>query len=145
VIERTDRQFFAGTDVDAVVTALAQGLHAQGLGLTQTGPSSWKARGTVPSYGVVPEVRVTAMPSPQGFFLDVRFTIDLEGTGVVLAILAWFLCFPLAIGLAVLAYLDVSQKLRVLHGTFWTPVAHRIVAPNYPPALGGWGPPPNQG
>jgi hypothetical protein len=145
VIERTDRQFFAGTDVDAVLAALAQGLYPQGLVLSQTGPSSWKARGTVASYGVVPEVRLSATPSPQGFFLDVRFTLDLEGTGLVLAVLAWFFCLPLAIVLAVLAYLDIADKLRRLHAAFWTPVAHRIIAPNYPPALGGWGPPPNQG
>jgi hypothetical protein len=132
VIDRTDRQFFSGNGVADVVGRLGQGLAAQGLQLTQIGPSNWQARSNQATYGLVPKVSLSVSPSPNGFCLDVRFTCDFEGTAVIGLVVAWLFCFPAALILAVLAYQDITERLRQLHAVFWAPVQHLIVAPNYP-------------
>jgi len=132
VIDRTDRQFFSGSGVADVVGRLGQGLAAQGLGLAQIGPSNWQARSNQATYGLVPKVSLSVSPSPNGFYLDVRFTCDFEGTAIIGLIVAWFFCFPAAVILAVLAYQDITERLRQLHAAFWAPVQQLIVAPNYP-------------
>ena len=131
MIDRTDRQFFSGSGVAEVVGRLGQGLAAQGLQLGQIGPSNWQGRSNQASYGLVPKVSLSVTPSPGGFCLDVRFTLDLEGSAIIGLVLAWVFCFPAAVVLAVLAYQDITERLRQLHGAFWAPVQHLIVAPNY--------------
>jgi peptidoglycan/LPS O-acetylase OafA/YrhL len=89
---------------------------------------------------LVPKVSLSVSPSPSGFCLDVRFTLDIEGTAIIGLVIAWFFCFPVAVVLAVLAYQGISERLRQLHAAFWAPVQQLIVAPNY--AAPGWQQPP---
>jgi hypothetical protein len=140
VIDRTDRQFFSGTGVADVVGQLGQPLAGQGIQLIQIGPTNWQARGNQPSYGLVPKVSLTASPSPGGFYLDVRFSMDLDATAIIVLVIAWLFCFPAAVVLAILGYQDISERLRLLHASFWAPVGHLIVAPQYPTP--GWLQPP---
>ena len=37
-----------------------------------------------------------------------------------------------SVTLSVLAYQDITERLRQLHAAFWAPVQQLIVAPNYP-------------
>ena len=143
MIDRTDRQFFSGDGVADVVGRLGQGLAPQGLGLMQIGPSNWQARSNQATYGLVPKVALSAMPSANGFYLDVRFTFDIEPAAIVGLVVAYFFCFPAAIIFCVLAYQDITERLRQLHAAFWAPVQHLIVAPNYPAPT--WQQPPPAG
>jgi len=136
MIDQSDRRFFAGSDVASVISRLAQGLAAQNLDFTQTGPSNWRGRGTEPAYGVVPVVRLSVTPSPDGFCIDARFTLDIEGLGIAVFVVAWFFCFPVAIVLALLAYQNVSTRQQELRNALWEPVRSQIIAPNYAPPLG---------
>lgn len=151
MFDRTDRQFFSGQDVQGIVGTIQQGLHAQGIPIQQTGPTTWAGRGTIPSWGLVPKVSVSAAPSPQGFYVDIRVLADVEGSGIVAFIVAWFLFFPVAIVLGYMAYQDFVQRRDYLIHALWSPVGHLIVAPNYPapqfnqaPAYPPQGPPAGQ-
>lgn len=142
VLDKTERQFFAGRDVDGVVRTIGQTLYAQGILLQQTGPQTWAGRGQFAQWGLVPKVSVYAAPSPQGFYLDVRVTADIEGSGIAMLIVCWFVFFPVALVLAYMAYQDFSQRQYTLHQSIWSPIAHLFVPPNYPPVFGAPGQPP---
>ncbi|HNS96244.1 MAG TPA: hypothetical protein PKL73_04775 [Polyangiaceae bacterium] len=133
MFDRTDRQFFAGQDVQGVVTPLQRVLHSQGIPLQQTGATSWSGRGTVPSWGLVPKIHINAHPSQQGFFLDIRVFADVEGNGIIAFILAWFFFFPVAIVLGFVAHNNFVQQRDYLIHSLWSPVGHLIATPNYPP------------
>ncbi len=132
MIDRTDRQFFAGTKLEEVIGRLGAGLAREGLVLVQTGPGSWQARGKLATYGLVPKLLLLASPSPHGFYLDARLSFDLEPSAVIVLLVAWVFCFPVALLLALLAYQDLSDRLRVLNAALWAPVAELVVPPNYP-------------
>ncbi len=133
MLDRTDRQFFAGKQLEEVIGRMGAGLVAQGMTLVQTGPGSWQARGSVPSYGLVPKLSLMASPSPDGFYLDARFTVDFGTDALIVLLVTWLICFPVTLLLALLAYQDLSERLRRLNGALWAPVADLIVAPNFPP------------
>jgi hypothetical protein len=141
VFDKTDRQFFSGQDVQSVVGTIQQALHAQGIPSQQTGPTTWAGRGVNPAWGLVPKVSIMAAPSPQGFYVDIRVLADIEGSGIVGFIVAWFLFFPVAIILGYMAYQDFTQRRDYLIHSLWSPVGHLIVAPNYPsPQFGNQAP-----
>jgi hypothetical protein len=143
VFDKTDRQFFAGQDVQSIVGTFQQVLHSQGIPTQQTGPSTWSGRGNMPSWGLVPKVSIAVGPSPNGFYVDIRVLADIEGGGIAGFIVAWFLFFPVAILLGYLAYQDFIQRRDYLIHSLWSTVGHLIVAPNYPsPQFGNPGFPP---
>lgn len=137
MFDKTERQFFAGQDVNGVVQTLQQVLYANGIALQQTGPSTWAGRGNTPSYGLVPRVSIVAAPTPQGFSVDLRVTADTEGSGIVIGIVLWFFFFPAAIILGYMAYQDFQQRQALLMQSMWGPVSHLFVAPNFGPMFGG--------
>lgn len=148
MFDKTERQFFAGQDVNGAILTLQQVLYANGIPLQQTGPTTWAGRGTMPAYGLVPRVSVVASPTPQGFSLDLRITADTEGSGIVIGIVLWFFFFPAAIILGYMAYQDFQQRQVLLMHSMWGPLSHLFVAPNFGPMFGGQaapgGPPPPQ-
>ena len=100
-------------------------------GRTRGERAGWRRRTPL-----VPTISFYAAPSPQGFYVDARLSVDNEGTGIVWFILLWIFFFPAAIVLAVLAYNDANARLQQLQQMLWAPVSHLLIAPNYPPAFG---------
>jgi hypothetical protein len=141
VFERTERQFFRGQDATAVVQTIQQALYASGVMTQQTGPAGWSGRGVSPSYGLVPKVSIFAAPSPDGFSVDVRIMADTEGSGIIVAIVLWFVFFPAALIVGYMAYQDFVQRQAQLFNSVWAPLGHLIVAPNYPAPQFGAPPP----
>ncbi len=140
MFDKTERQFFGGQDVQGVIQLLQQVLYSNGVVLSQTGPTTWAGRGTIPSYSIVPRVSVSVSPTPQGFCLDMRTTADNEGSGIVVFVVLWFVFFPAAIIVAFLAYQDFQQRQQALMQAMWAPLSPRFVAPNFAPAFGQPGP-----
>jgi hypothetical protein len=138
MLDKIDRRYFGGSDLQSIVAAVHAALHQQGIGLQQTGPSGWSGRGQQPSYGVVPRVGLTLTQTPQGAIADLRVSPDLEGSGIVLFVVAWLFFFPVAIILLVLGYQEWERRAQALVAAVWAPVAHRMIAPPAPQ----WGPPP---
>lgn len=136
VRDRSERQFFSGTDVNSIIGAVGNGLSAFDIQFVQTGSNSWLGKGSTPSYGMLQKVSLVVYPSPQGFYLDVRYGYDFDSTGAVLFVLAWFLFFPAAIVLAILAYNDFTARQDQLMQSIWNPVRNLIIAPNFAPAFG---------
>jgi hypothetical protein len=144
VFEKTERRFFAGQDVAGVVGTIQQTLYAAGMPSHQTGPSNWKARGQVPTWGLVPQVSIYAAPSPQGFYPDVQVSADVEGSGIAVFVVMWLVFFPVAIVLGYMAYSDFTTRIPQIHASIWAPLQHLFVAPNFAPPLAGagqWGAP----
>ena len=133
MLDRSDRQFFSGNDVNGLINTLLNSLYSAGLPVQQTGPNTWKARGTVPSYGMVPVVSIVAMPTPQGFCVDARCTVDIEGSGIAIFVVLWLVFFPAAIILGIMAYNALSPLPTQVLQVMWTPVQHLFIAPNYAP------------
>jgi hypothetical protein len=131
VFDKTERQFFAGQDVQGVVQTIQQALYANGIPTQQTGATTWAGRGVTPAWGLVPKVSIMAAPSPQGFYVDIRMLADIEGSGIAGFIIAWFLFFPVAIILGYMAYQDFTQRQAQLFHGIWSPLGHLIVAPNF--------------
>ena len=78
MFDKTERAFFAGTDVGAVVNRLHHALHASKLPLEQTGPATWSGKTYETSWSIAARVAMTASPTPQGFMLEVRITAPLD-------------------------------------------------------------------
>ena len=135
MLDRNERQFFSG-DPQSVVSAIGGSLSSGGIYLTPSGFNSWAGRAPTANYGLVSKVLVTATPIQNGFFLDVRVAPDFESNGIILFVVAWFVFFPVAVILAVLAYQDWQNRQQQLFAAIWGPVANRIVAPAGPPAWG---------
>jgi hypothetical protein len=132
MIDQSQRQYFTGQDVQGVITTVQGTLYSAGIQLQQTGPASWTGRGTAASYGMVPKVLIAALPMQGGFFLDVKVTPDFEGSGIVIFIVSWFVFFPLAIVLGVLAYQDWQRRGQQMLQSIWAPLAPRIAQPPGP-------------
>jgi hypothetical protein len=140
MLDRNDRQYFTGQDVQSVLSSLQSTLHASGIQLMPTGPSSWSGRGTLAVWSMVPKIQVSVMPVQGGFFLDLRISPDFEGNGIVLFVVSWFFFFPVAIVLAVLAYQDWQNRQTALFNALWAPLASRMApppGPQWPLAPGG--------
>ncbi|HET9955659.1 MAG TPA: hypothetical protein VFQ61_14190 [Polyangiaceae bacterium] len=136
MFEQTERQFFAGTDVNPVITALCGGLQTQGFRGQQTAANTWQAQSLATSYGTSLRVTMWVVPSPSGFAVEARYSAEFENNALIVFAVLWFVFFPAAIVLAILGYQDVTNRLFTLRGSFWMPVASRIVAPNFGPPLG---------
>lgn len=137
MLDKTERQYFPGQDLAGVIGILQGTLYNAGIGLQQTGPNQWSGRGNVASWGMVPKVLVSSMPTQEGFFLDVKTTPDVEGGGVVILIVCWVFFFPLAIILGFLAYQDWQNRQTQLSQLIWPPLGPRIGQPPMQP----WGSP----
>jgi hypothetical protein len=141
VLNRNERQFFAGSDLQAVMGPIQYALAAQGLRLQQVGPEAWATQGPPSSWGVVMKVSLFAMKSPSGFSLELHSGADLEGNGAMLLLVLAVFFFPAALIIGFLAYQEVQQRQAVLHHAVWSPVSHLFVAPNFPPPFAPPGPP----
>jgi hypothetical protein len=149
VLDKTERQFFAGEDSQSVIAAVQGALYQGGLPLSPTGPNTFAGRGSMASYGMVPKATVSLLPAQGGFFLDVRVAPDFETNSVVILVVAWLFFFPAALILMLMGYQDWQNRQALLFQSIWAPVAHRIAAPPAPTfgagppmAPGGYGPPP---
>jgi hypothetical protein len=132
-----NRQFFAGKDFDTVLGALLHGLHSQEISMAQTQSTMWLGQGMVASWGVTPRVSLSIVPSPSGFYVDIRISAQPEGSAVALLVVSWMFCFPLTILFGYLAYQDFTERRNQLLHTLWSSVSHLAIAPNYfPPQLG---------
>ena len=137
MLDKNERQFFPGQDLAGVIAILQGALYNAGISLQQTAPNQWSGRGNVASWGMVPKVLVSSMPTQDGFFLDVKTTPDIEGGGVVLFIVCWVFFFPLAIILGFLGYQDWQNRQNQLSQLIWAPLGPRIGQPPMQP----WGAP----
>jgi hypothetical protein len=135
VFDKTERKFFAGKDVDATMRVIRQALVPAAIDLQQVSSTQWRGRGTIPVYGLVPVVTVFAAPTPQGYYLDLRISADIEGSGIAIAIILWFVFFPITIVLGYLAYSDYTLRQNQLFQAIWTPIQHTFVEPNFAPAF----------
>ncbi len=141
MLDRNERNYFTGQDVQGVVMTLQGALAAQGIYLQPYGPSNWSGRGQAASYGIAPKASLTATPVQGGFFVDLRFSPDFESNSLVLFIVAWLVFFPVAVILAVMAYQDWEVRQRQLFYAVWSPVAGLMA----PPPMGMYGMPPGAG
>ncbi len=137
MLDKNERQFFAGNDPQPVIQGISGALYQAGIMLTQTGPNSWGGRAQTGAYGMVPKVAVSVMPVQGGFFIDVRVSPDFETNGLVIFLVAWLFFFPAAIILGLLGYQDWQNRQQQLSGALWSNVQHLMAAP--PPPQ--WGPP----
>jgi hypothetical protein len=144
MIDKSERRYFSGNDVYGVVGAVRDTLYRFGIPLDQTGPAQWSGTSSKTSWGTRQKAIVRAEQTPNGFSLDVRFTVDLDSSGILILILCWFFFFPAAIVLCVLAYQDVSRAEQDMLGAVWHPLQHAMIAPNFAPPFGppapGWHP-----
>jgi hypothetical protein len=140
VFDKTERAFFAGTDVPAVVRRLQSALHVAEVPTQQTAPASWVGRGVRTSWSIVPRVTMNAAPTPNGFMVEVRVSADVEPTGAIVLVVCWLFCFPAAILVAVLAHQDFTRRQAELFAGMLSEIGHLMIEPNFPPALGGFPP-----
>ena len=140
MLNRTERQFFAGSDLQSVMGPIQYTLPSQGIRLQQVGPECWNGQGPPSSWGVVMKISVFAMKSPTGFSLEFQSWAELEGNGAVLLCVLAIFFFPAALIIGFLAYQEVQQRQAVVHHAVWSPVSHLFVAPNFPPAFAPPGP-----
>jgi hypothetical protein len=141
MLDKNERQFFSQEHAESVIQTLSGTLLSAGIPLTQTGPNQWAGRGQVASHGVLPKVLVSMMPVQNGFFLDVRVVADFESNSIVIMVVLWFVFFPVAVILAIMAYQDWERRQLQLFQAIWMPLSNRIVAPPGPqfgPPGQGW-------
>lgn len=129
MLDKNERNYFPGTDVNGILTILGGALGQSGIQLTQFGPNTWSGKGNVVNYGIAPKASVTVTQMQDGFFLDVRMSAEFESNGLILFVFAWLLFFPVAIILAVMAYQDWEARMRQLFYAVWTPLAPRMGPP----------------
>jgi hypothetical protein len=137
MLDKSDRRYFSGSDVQSIVYSVQSTLHQHGIGFQQTGPNAWSGRGQQVSYGFVLRVGLTITPAGDATIADLRVSPDLEGSGIVIFVLAWLFFFPIAIVLALLGYQDWERRSNALVASVWTPLSNRMIAPPAP----HWGPP----
>lgn len=129
MLDKNERNYFPGTDVNGVLGVLGGALAQIGIPLAQFGPTTWSGRGNQVSYGIAPKVSVTVSQMQGGFFLDVRISADFESNALILFVVAWLFFFPAAIILAVLAYQDWEARSRQLFFAVWSPLGPRMGPP----------------
>src|SRR5688572_7756542 len=106
MLDRNERQYFSGQDIQSIVNAIGGSLSQLGIILQPTGMNTWAGRAPGPSWGMFAKVLVSAVPVQDGFYLDVRVAPDFDSGGIVIFVVAWFFFFPAAIILGVLGYQD---------------------------------------
>lgn len=133
MLNRTERQFFGGSDLQSVLGPIQYALQSQGIMLQQVGPQAWKGQGAPSSWGVAMKVSLFAMQSPTGHSLELGTWVDLEGNGLImLCVLAVFF-FPAALVVGFFAHQEMTQRQAAVHHAVWAPVSHLFVMPNFAP------------
>jgi hypothetical protein len=132
MLDKIDRRYFSGSDVHSLVQSVQATLHQQGISLQQTAPNAWSGRGQQVSYGFVLRVGLTLTPVGDATLADLRVSPDLEGSGIVIFVVAWLFFFPVAIILAVLGYQEWQRRSNELVAWVWAPLAQRMIAPPAP-------------
>jgi hypothetical protein len=135
MIDKNERQYFPGQDVQGVIQTIQGALYHMGIPTQQTGPSQWGGRAAQASYGLAPKVQLAVAPAQGGFFVDARVSADFETNGLIIFVVLWFLFFPAAIVIGVLAYQDFSNRTQHLHQAIWAPVMQRMTPAVAPPAM----------
>jgi hypothetical protein len=133
VLNRTERQFFGGNDLQSVMGPIQYALQSQGIRLQQVGPQAWNGGGAPSSWGMAMKVSFFAMQSPSGYSLELNSWADLEGNGVILLCVLGVFFFPAALIIGFLAYQEMTQRQAAVHHAVWSPVSHLFVAPNFAP------------
>lgn len=140
MIEKFERQYFAGNDTQSVVQSIQHTLYQSGIQVGQIAPNSFTGRAADVSYGLRLKATLTVFPAPNGFMIDLRIGSDIETNGIILLVVLWLVFFPAAIVIALLAYQDVSGRQMRLAQAVWGPVAGRMMAPPnmgyYPQQMG---------
>lgn len=131
MFDRTERGFFEGTDVARVMGPLSRTLDAEAAPLQQTAPSTWIARGSQVSWGMVHKVTVNISPTPQGFMLEVRVAADIQPSTVIPLVLLWIFCFPGALLVGLLAHQDFTQRQAALLDRMRAAVEPLMIPPNF--------------
>ena len=137
MFDKTERAFFAGSDVSAIVTPLQRALDGAEISTQQTGPATWSGKSHRAAWSLSPRVSVTAAPTPKGFMLEVRISADVESGGAIGMVVCWFFCFPVAILLGVLAHQEFTRRQAELFQTMYGQLRHKMIEPNFPPPFAG--------
>jgi len=142
VLNRSERQFFGGSDLQSVTGPIHYALQSHGIALQQVGPQAWGGRGAPSSWGVAMKVSLFAMQSPSGYSLELHTWAELEGNGVILLCLLGIFFFPAALVVGFFAYQETTQRQAAVHHAAWSPVSHLFVAPTFAPPFGAQAPGP---
>ena len=137
MFDKSERGFFSGNDVNAVVSRLQHALQRSEVPIQQTAPAIWSGKSYRASWSIAPKVTITAAPTPRGFMLDVRVSADIEAGGAIGMVVCWFFCFPLAIILAVFAHQEYTRRQQELFQSMLSEIRHLMIEPNFPPPFGG--------
>jgi hypothetical protein len=132
VLDRADQKFFAGADVGPVVQAIQGGLYQQGIVTQQIGPAQWSGRASDTRWAMRPRATLWAYPAPGGFVVQASVSAEFETNGLILFAVLWFVLFPAAVIVAVLAYQEWQRRQSELLLSVWGPVVQRIAAPMPP-------------
>jgi hypothetical protein len=138
MLDKNERNYFPGNDVNGAISILTGALAQSGVPLQQISPNTWTGRGNVVSYGIAPKASVTVSQTQAGFFLDVRMSADFESNALVIFVVSWLFFFPIAIILGVMAYQDWENRMRQLFYVVWSPLGPRM---GPPPGFQPMGPP----
>jgi hypothetical protein len=133
VFDKTERAFFAGSDVQAIVRPLQRALEEAEVSTQQTGPATWAGKSFRGSWSLTPRITVNALPTPKGFMLEVRVSADVESGGAIGMVICWFFCFPVAVILGLLAHQEFTRRQQELFQTMYGQIRHKMIEPNFPP------------
>ena len=137
MFDKTERAFFAGSDVSAMVTHLQRVLQSADVPTQQTAPAMWAGKGFKASWSIAPRVTITASQTPRGFMLEVRVAADVEVGGAIGLLVCWLFCFPLAIVLAISAHQDFTRRQAELFELMHREIRHLMIEPNFPAPFAG--------
>lgn len=129
MLDKNERNYFPGTDVNGTLSILSGALAQSGIELAQFGPNTWGGRGKIVSYGIAPKASVTVTQMQDGYFLDIRMSPDFESNALVIFVISWIFVFPVAIILGVMAYQDWEARMRQLFFAVWSPLGPRMGPP----------------
>jgi hypothetical protein len=130
VIEKFERQYLSGADVESALQSIQSTLYQYGIQVAPLGQNVWAGRSNQVSYGLRLKATITVMPAQTGFMVDLRIGSDVETNAIVLLVVLWLFFFPAAIVLAILGYQDVSTRQTQLCQAVWAPLHGRIVPAN---------------
>jgi hypothetical protein len=131
VLDKTARWFFPNQDPQAVVNQIGGALYNMAVPLAPWGPLRWQGIGTSGSYGITPKVFLAVVPDQGGFWLDVRLQADLQMGPLILFVVLWASCFPIAIVLLLLGSQSWQRRADELVAAMQAPVAHLQSAPGW--------------
>jgi hypothetical protein len=141
VFSKTARWYFPGRDVQTVMHTVTGAAHAQGIMVQPSGPNRWEGTGSEWSMGVAPKLTIYVRPDQQGFWVDAYLNVDFGTGGILLLVMSWMVCFPVAIVYLILANQSFNEHApRTIHAMY-QPVSHMTGQPPMPAFGGppGWG------